>query len=177
MEPVAQKNRFQRKAYIPKASGVFGTGRTGFSGKSKFEENRLEKTPSGFFFFEVIFVKTIYLAHPLRGDIPGNIARASELCREISREFPDVVPVCPLTAFSFLDDENPEEREQALAYCLELLSRCDELWLAEDWRKSEGCKKELLRAKTLGKPVFVAQVVEGRLKVNHEPLGKPIRVF
>lgn len=125
----------------------------------------------------MVFVKVVYVAHPLRGDVPGNTARASELCRKISQGFPDTVIVCPLTAFSFLDDERPEERQRAIAYCLELLSRCDELWLAGDWQRSEGCRKELLHARIIGMPVSVVRTVGDRIEVGRELLGKPVRVF
>lgn len=98
--------------------------------------------------------KVVYVAHPLAGDIPGNIERAKQICREIAhRRFPEVVPVCPLPAFSFLNDENPEERNIALEYCFALLQRCDELWLAGNWRESEGCRMEKELAEKLGIPV------------------------
>jgi len=122
-------------------------------------------------------MRAVYIAHPLRGDVRGNTARASELCRKISREFPDIVVVCPLMSFSFLDDENPEERQKAIVYCLELLSRCDELWLAGDWKNSEGCRKELRHAKAIGIPVSVVRVAGERVEVSGELLGRPVRLF
>lgn len=96
--------------------------------------------------------KVIYVAHPFASDPEGNKARAATACREIMLARPGVVPVCPILAFSFL--EEPREREAALAFCLALLERCDELWLAGDWELSEGCRLERRRALELGMPVY-----------------------
>ena len=93
----------------------------------------------------------VYVAHPFASDPEGNKARAAEVCRRIASEYPNVVPVCPLLAFSFLRE--PVERELALSFCLALLERCDELWLAGEWEKSEGCWLERKKAEQLGMPI------------------------
>lgn len=99
--------------------------------------------------FAPLFSKTklVYVAHPLASDPPGNVEKAKEVCRKIAAHHPDVVPVCPLLAFGFLRE--PEDREQAFSYCLALLERCDELWLAGDWRNSAGCLQEKRYAEEL----------------------------
>ena len=95
--------------------------------------------------------RIVYVAHPLAGDVLGNMREVIQICRDISRLYTGTVPVTPLLAFSFLRE--PDERELALEYCLTLLERCDELWLTGDWRNSEGCRMELERARELGMPV------------------------
>ncbi|MCL6478099.1 MAG: hypothetical protein K6T65_06755 [Peptococcaceae bacterium] len=95
--------------------------------------------------------KIVYVAHPLASDPPGNIEKARAICRKIAQVVPTVVPVSPLLAFSFLRE--PEDRGLALWCCMELLERCDELWLTGAWWGSEGCLMEKRRAEELGMPV------------------------
>lgn len=101
-------------------------------------------------------MKVVYVAHPLASDPPGNVRKAAAILARIAASFPDVVPVCPLLAFSFL--EEPRDRELALKWCFALLERCDELWLAGQWWASEGCLLEKRRAEELGVPVRVVCV-------------------
>ncbi|WP_338835855.1 DUF4406 domain-containing protein [Neomoorella thermoacetica] len=96
--------------------------------------------------------KLVYVAHPFAGDPEGNKAKAAEICRRIAATYPGVVPVCPILVFSFL--EEPADRELALAFCMALLERCDELWLAGEWEKSEGCWLERQKAQMWGMPVI-----------------------
>lgn len=95
----------------------------------------------------------VYVAHPYASDPEGNVLRAAAVCREIVHRYPDVVPVCPLMMFRYLSEDGPAERGRNLAYCLALLERCDELWLAGEWYYSEGCLLEWERALQLGLPI------------------------
>lgn len=95
----------------------------------------------------------VYMAHPLASDPPGNIEKAKAICSEIALRYPNIVPISPLLAFSFCRE--PEDREQAMAYCRLLLPKCDEVWMTGDWQKSRGCKEELELAKSLCKPIGV----------------------
>ncbi|MGB9848866.1 MAG: DUF4406 domain-containing protein [Moorellaceae bacterium] len=95
--------------------------------------------------------KLVYVAHPFAFDPEGNKVKAAEICQRIVAEYPGVVPVCPLLTFSFLRE--PLERELALSFCLALLERCDELWLAGGWEDSEGCWLERRKAEQLGMPI------------------------
>lgn len=96
--------------------------------------------------------RIVYVAHPLASDPPGNTEKARVVCREIAEKYPGIIPVTPLLTFSFLRE--PEDRERALAYCQSLLLRCDELWLAGDWRSSRGCLLEKQWAEIAAIPVF-----------------------
>ncbi|MEG1863637.1 MAG: ASCH/PUA domain-containing protein [Oscillospiraceae bacterium] len=72
--------------------------------------------------------KLIYVCSPLRGNIEKNIARAKEYCRSVI--IAGYVPLAPHVALNgVLDDNKPAERETALALGLELLQRCNELWV------------------------------------------------
>ena len=88
--------------------------------------------------------KLIYLAHPFRNDPNLNTARISAICREIHKTRPDLTLISPIHNFAYLDPET-----DVTAQCLELLSKCDMLWVCGDWTTSEGCKAEIAKAQEL----------------------------
>ncbi|GEA15519.1 hypothetical protein E308F_17630 [Moorella sp. E308F] len=96
--------------------------------------------------------KLVYVAHPFADDPEGNKAKAAEICRRIAATYPGVVPICPILVFGFLRE--PAERRLALMFCLALVERCDELWLAGEWEKSGGCWLERQKAQMLGMPII-----------------------
>jgi hypothetical protein len=63
------------------------------------------------------------------------------------------MPITPIGNFPYLDDNKPNEREQVLMMCINLLSKCDEVWCAGDY-VSEGMRAEIRAALRLGKPVY-----------------------
>jgi hypothetical protein len=105
--------------------------------------------------------RKVYISHPLRGgmdranpDISGivrNKEKIDAICRDIAREYPNVLPLSPVNAFSFFNVF--EEDEQALAMCLRLLELADELWMFGDWEYSEGCRIEMARASAREIPI------------------------
>ena len=95
-------------------------------------------------------MKKVYIAHPLRGDVAGNMAKATQICQELHQQG-EVLPVSPLHAFSFVDPTGPQE--VVLAYCRSLLLACDELWVHGNWQESEGCRMEVDIAQFVGMPV------------------------
>jgi hypothetical protein len=60
--------------------------------------------------------------------------------------------LCPHAALGPLHGEFPEKR--AMAVCLEMLSRCDAVFLLPGWEDSRGSRKEVLFASKKGTPVF-----------------------
>lgn len=95
--------------------------------------------------------KLIYVCSPVKGDVEANIARAKEYCKTVL--IMGYIPLAPHVAFSgIFDDDIPHERETALALGLELVKRCDELWVFGD-RVSEGMTGEIDLARELGVPV------------------------
>ena len=100
-------------------------------------------------------MRWIYVAHPLRGDHPDdlkaigeNYDKVARICRQIAKEHDDVLILSPLNAFSFFSPF--EDQTQVMEMCLELLGLADELWVYGDWRKSEGCCKEVAYAGLYG---------------------------
>jgi DNA-directed RNA polymerase subunit RPC12/RpoP len=74
-------------------------------------------------------MKVIYMAHPVSGDVPGNIERAKRWVRYLEEQFPVAVVASWITECEIWDDDNPEHRAAGLARDLAVLSRCEELWL------------------------------------------------
>lgn len=56
----------------------------------------------------------VYIAHPMKGDIAGNKKKVIDICREIGKN-PMVIPFTPyLSAFEYLDDDDPIQREKGM---------------------------------------------------------------
>jgi hypothetical protein len=92
-------------------------------------------------------MKKVYVAHPLRGDVEGNIKKVTEICQSLT----NVIPLSPLHAFGFLDPTG--DQFHAMQCCLSLLSTADELWVHGEWWKSEGCQAEMSFAGCRGIPI------------------------
>ena len=85
-------------------------------------------------------MKTVYIAHPLRGDVEGNVKKVTGICKELA-EKGEVIPFSPLHAFDFMDTKG--EQTLVMKYCFKLLSKVDELWVFGNWEESEGCRMEV----------------------------------
>jgi hypothetical protein len=100
-------------------------------------------------------MKICYIAHPISGDVEGNLADIRRIVRNISINDPDVVPFVPYYAdIVSLDDNVPEERERGIANDKAILESgvVHELWLTGD-RISTGMKEEIVLAVLCGIPV------------------------
>lgn len=94
--------------------------------------------------------KTVFIAHPINGDILGNTEKILKICREVHDE--NTIPVAPyLVSLQYLDDKDPIERDLGIGANLETFHRgyIDELWLFGD-RISTGMEQEVLLALSLG---------------------------
>lgn len=91
----------------------------------------------------------VYICSPYRGDKDRNIVYARELLRHaLARGFS---PICPhLYLPQILDDDKPEEREQALRVGRELLKYCDVVMVGARYGISEGMQAEIDLAINLG---------------------------
>ena len=103
-------------------------------------------------------MKLVYICSPLRGDIDANMEKAREYCMDAVDK--GVTPIAPHLFFTqFLSDDIPQEREQGMSMGMELLSRCDELWVYGS-RISEGMAQEIAFAESIGKSVLYLQNIE-----------------
>ena len=96
-------------------------------------------------------MKLVYIAHPFNGD-EKNVEDTRQIIKRLLKEYPNYVFLSPLQAVGFYYDDVPYM--QGIAHCFELLSRCDELWLCQDWEKSRGCCMEYAFAKAKDIPVY-----------------------
>lgn len=61
-------------------------------------------------------MKIAYIAHPVSGDVKGNIEKIIAIVRHINLAEPDTVPLVPYLADLYaLDDDNPDERERGIS--------------------------------------------------------------
>lgn len=98
--------------------------------------------------------KTVFIGHPISGDIKGNIKKVLQICAEVHTK--DVIPVAPyLISLQYLNDEVVEDRELGMEANHECFHReyVDELWLFGD-RISSGMKREIELAKEMNIPIF-----------------------
>lgn len=95
-------------------------------------------------------MKVAYLAHPFGGK-RENVDDAKEKVRELVKKFPNHVFLSPLQATGFYYDDIPYL--DSMKHCLELLSRCDEIWFCDGWQDSKGCMMEYAFAKAKGIPI------------------------
>jgi hypothetical protein len=93
--------------------------------------------------------KVIYVAHPFQGK-PENVASVEKIIRKLIKLYPDYVFFSPLHATGYYYFE--KTYEEGMKDCIELLSRCDELWLCNGWEESKGCNIEYNWCKENYKP-------------------------
>jgi hypothetical protein len=98
--------------------------------------------------------KTVFVAHPIAGDIEGNMKKVLAICEQVHTKF--LIPVAPyLVSLWYLKDEVVEDRQLGADANFECFHRgyIDELWLFGD-RISSGMQEEICLARELGVPVI-----------------------
>lgn len=101
-------------------------------------------------------MRVAYIAHPISGDVAGNIKKVKAIMQKIAREEPGVVPFAPyLTALEILDEDSPEQREQGISWNREFFRAevIDELRVYGDIISS-GVKEEITWAEEEDIPVY-----------------------
>lgn len=100
-------------------------------------------------------MKLIYIAHPIKGDVEGNCEKVVEICKDIRKEHPDIIPVAPyLATLQYLDDSKEKDRVDGM-YLNDLMLEkcCDQLWVFGT-HISEGVQAEINLAEEAGIPVY-----------------------
>ena len=98
--------------------------------------------------------KTVFIGHPIGGDVKGNAEKVLKICAEVHTR--DIIPVAPyLISLQYLNDEVTEDRELGMEANHECFRRryVDELWLFGD-RISSGMQQEVLLAKEMSIPII-----------------------
>lgn len=100
-------------------------------------------------------MKVVYVAHPVGGDVKGNLAKIRRIVREINLKDETVVPFVPYYVDCVsMFDAVPEERARGFKNNKQLLQSgmVHELWLYGD-RISPGMATEIEWAKEKGIPI------------------------
>jgi len=90
----------------------------------------------------VMAKKLVFIAHPISGDIEGNVKKVLDICEKV--HINGIVPVAPyLVSLQYLNDEVHEDRVLGVEANLECFHRrfIDELWLFGD-KISLGMEEE-----------------------------------
>lgn len=117
-------------------------------------------------------MKIAYIAHPIGGDVEGNIEKIKGIVYEINFLETNVVPFVPYLADCLaLKDEVPDQRQRGIRNNYEIINRSfiDEMRLYGD-RISEGVHYEIKHALILGIPV---KPMTPETKKEFEALYKP----
>ena len=84
--------------------------------------------------------KLIYLSHPFKGE-KSNLDKLGKIAKQLREQYPEYVFIAPLHAFG--DHYHSMPYYQGLQECIELLARCDEMWVFGDYKNSTGCLYEI----------------------------------
>ncbi len=100
--------------------------------------------------------KLVFLAHPVGGDVSGNIERGLAALKAYELANPGVAIVAPwISSCMRWSDSSPDQRSAQLERGLRTLERCDELYLCGPL-VSPGMQEEINYARSLGIPIFDA---------------------
>jgi hypothetical protein len=100
-------------------------------------------------------MKVVYIAHPISGDIKGNLEKIRLIVRELNLTNPFIVPFAPYWLDCHaLDDTNEYQRKRGMYNTGVLFKKgfIDEVWLYGD-RISNGMAVEIELAGRYGIPV------------------------
>ena len=101
-------------------------------------------------------MKIAYIAHPISGDIKGNLEKIRQIVREINMKEPNILPFAPYWVDCHaLDDTIQKERERGIKNDCEFFVRksFDELWLYGN-NISNGMIEEVKLAHKMNIPVI-----------------------
>ena len=97
-------------------------------------------------------MKLVYIAGKYRGktsaEIKENIMIAEWYQLKLTQMYPQYFYICPHSNTAFLDGSQPDQ--YFLDGTMEMLRRCNGIYMLPGWEGSEGSKKELAEAEKLG---------------------------
>ena len=93
--------------------------------------------------------KLIYISHPYQMK-EENKQKVEEIVRKLAKKHPENTYLSPIHAVGFMYDDF--DYDTGLNMCLEILKRCDIMYVYGDWEDSRGCKAEIEFCKDNGIP-------------------------
>ena len=98
-------------------------------------------------------MKRIFICSRYAGDIETNVKTAERLCRRAVEH--GCAPLAPHLLYTrFLNDADPEERNCGIECGLTFMAACDEVWAYVGDGVSDGMRREIAHARSIGKPVI-----------------------
>lgn len=123
-------------------------------------------TPAHFLHYE----RVVYICSPMKGNVAENVRKAQAFCAAAIASH--AIPVCPHYFFSeLLDERYPADRNLGMEMGIELLKKCDEIWVFGE--PSEGMRAEIEEANSLRLPVVTVpqSAINKILKKENESNG------
>lgn len=99
--------------------------------------------------------KVVYIAHPISGDVRGNMEKVAKIIRDIAMNDRMTIPFAPyFSMLAAFDDIIPEERERGMVNNLEFFSKgfIDELWIYGE--PTKGMQMEIAMANEFNIPII-----------------------
>ena len=113
--------------------------------------------------------KLIYVSHPYSA-IEENKLKVEAIVRKLAKEHPEHTYLSGIHPFYFMYDE--VDYETGINMCLEVLKRCDMMYVYGDWKNSRGCKTEIEFCEDNGIP-YLWQFTCKNIRPNpNEPLNE-----
>ena len=99
-------------------------------------------------------MRVVYVAGAFRANtqwgIMLNVRKAEDVSLELWKR--GCAVICPHTMTQHFQDECPDK--VWLEGCIELLKRCDAIFMVDGWTTSRGSREELKIAEQLGMPIY-----------------------
>lgn len=87
-------------------------------------------------------MKIAYICSPLRGEVTLNIERAKYYSKYVVKR--GLIPLAPHLLFTqFMDDSKEQDRALAMRFDMELLLKCDYLYVFDAYGVSTGMQAEI----------------------------------
>lgn len=99
-----------------------------------------------------IETRRVYICSPYSENPELSTKNTQRYCRFASLQ--GYIPIAPHIYFTqFLNNDNEREKEKGMNFGLELLEKCDTVWIFSEYGISEGMEKEIRHAKDLNIPI------------------------
>ncbi|MHB9036940.1 MAG: DUF7768 domain-containing protein [Armatimonadota bacterium] len=100
----------------------------------------------------------VFICSKYAGDIEHNVLVAQALCRMAVEA--GLAPFAPHLLYTqFLDDSNNAQRDLGISMGLRFMETCDSVWVYVGEGVSDGMRREIEHARSLGKPVVILREV------------------
>ena len=96
--------------------------------------------------------KMIYISHRYEGS-GYRAVRVEKIMSKLVNRYPNYTFVSPIHALAFMYGNT--DYSVGLNKCLDILDKCDEMWVFDDYMNSKGCCEEINYCKAVGKPYTI----------------------